>query len=41
MEPEESIAMPRSKASAHVEPVGAPVVNGMVGPVETTQWHFI
>lgn len=37
MEPEESIAMPKSKASAHAELVGAVVVNGVVDSVEATQ----
>ena len=41
MEPEESIAMPKSKASAHAEPVGAVVGSGVVVPVETIQWHFM
>ena len=40
MEPEESIAKPKSKASAHAELVGAVGVNGVVDSVETTQWHF-
>ena len=41
MEPDESIAMPKSKASTHAETVGAVVVNGVVDSVETTQWHFV